>query len=178
MKKIITLLVVCLFVSCSESENLTDTNINRSIENEKMLLSWPCPPGYRLEVVSVEQLHLFKKGGCSSGFGLCFAVSVTLTFDCVKAPLPDIGLSANGASQLDYDINNDKVTYAFSLDESTSIATISFHKDITQSPNHSALDFDYLEIENNHQVENFTLIPGTYTVKKVGDYFIYDVPFY
>ncbi len=162
MKKFFLLLPILLLFGCSDSNEFNNSNL---VQKNTTFAAWPCGTDYHLEVVSVEKLQLFKRGGCSSGFGFCFGVSVSFHFDCVRDTYPTYDVA--------YDPSTDEVEYGMLFNETTSEAIVYFPINVLSSPNHSTTDFDNLVIDNQFIVENyFQLEEGAYPINTNREYIL------
>lgn len=168
-KRLIILMVFSLFSFSFTEKPYT--------ENKDGLGGWPCPQGYHFEVFEKFKLNLFKGAKtCTSGFGFCFGVTVTLTFDCVKNVANTTGGPSEATlSKAKYYPATDSADVIISQIDSSNLIFY-FPDGVKNSPSHSSSDFDYFDTDSI-VIDGIKLQKGVYPKVVKGKFYTYTVPF-
>lgn len=179
MKKLFLLLIfACFIFSCS---NETNDTINSKIEqenvsSEQMQRGFLCGSGYHLEWELVDTpIRLFKKSGCSSGFGLCFEAGAVWSFDCVRDPVPEL---VDVAPRVSFTLTNNLINSVAIGNENTKMIKFYFSKHIVGSTDNIPVHFNVFDVDNDVYIsDHYKLVSGIYNKVVEGDFFTYTVPF-
>lgn len=130
-----------------------------------------CRDGFHFEIFSEFELNVFRgQKTCNSGFGGCFSVSITLTFDCIK----DRAVQTPNLAAQFYPERNSADFYITQLDDET--LKIYLPATVARSTVNEPSDFDYFDT-GAAVWDGITLVPGRYPNVREGDFFTYTVPF-
>lgn len=130
-----------------------------------------CRDGFHFEIFSEFELNVFRgMKTCNSGFGGCFSVSITLTFDCIK---DRVAQTPNLSAQF-YPERNSADFYITQIDDRH--LKIYLPAAVVRSTVNQPSDFDYFDT-GAAVWDGITLVPGRYPNVREGDFFTYTVPF-
>ena len=174
MKKILLIFITaCSIFGCSNDTNeitKEEENINFDFQAKDFF----CGPSHHLEFTIFDELRLFKKSGCDDGFGFCFGIRLNIEFDCVRNTITTTANNQN----VNYNDNTQEARALGIADPSKKEITFYFHRNISNSPEHTASDFATIDIEDGFQMnDKVTLIGGSYAKIVEGEFYKYIVPY-
>lgn len=176
--RILVMACVLIMFSCTSNEEVTlenDVKSKTTIEQSANMSRRWCPDGFVGQWTFDYSYELFKKTDpvtkfCKDGFGFCFNVGVSWTFNCVRAPqLTMTRVSFNpvtGIASVDGIVNNDNTISFY------------FHKDIANGGGYGPNYYSVLDIGVGSYLDASTMLTaGIYPRSIIGNYYVYRVPF-
>jgi hypothetical protein len=169
MKKIISMAFVMavLFSSCSRDAVTPDESGRDAVTSKSIVVS---PQAERLFGRISSTMDDIRGRDCKGGLGLCTPKTESeFTFDLRVFQSPFDVLTPV------FDAATDKVT-VIAAEEGNTI-NFYFPKDVVNSVNRVASDFDFFEVGQDVIAAHYQLVPGAYAKRIEGDYFVYKVQF-
>lgn len=115
-------------------------------------------------------IKLFKKSGCSGGFGLCFQAGTVWNFSCERNEPIDFG-------RVNFTQNNNLVSAIAITDSANKKIDFYFSKDVLNSTENMASDFDSMDVDGILMSDNLKLVAGIYNKTIIGNNFVYEIAY-